>query len=371
MSRPPADRSSPEPGCSTSDCTSPDSSTGGCASPILGDASCCEPGSECRCMTTSAPCEVRLLPTPEASDATGGRVSKEKGGYRPSGAKRAITLATAIQHQPLTSSPAASPARARPAPATAQGSNTPRPLCGVRCGASLASFDPAMCSSRTSRTSLGWRRPQASLLDPSGEPFSGTWPRSGSMCDGTVFPLRPSAPRTSVTGCSPLLGTPMARDGRADGNQNVPSAAGRGTSLMKDLLPLLPTPKGHTAKDTGAPSEFERKSPELTAFTIARLLPTPVAGDGREKGGGGRWSPTSAPLEQTIKDDLSLSNGARTSPPSNDGKPSTGVRLNPSFVGWMMGTPSCRECGREWTDPGCPHSVTAYTSTADGLPGSM
>ncbi len=39
-----------------------------------------------------------LLPTPEASDSTGGRVSKEMGGTRPSGAKRAITLATAIRH---------------------------------------------------------------------------------------------------------------------------------------------------------------------------------------------------------------------------------------------------------------------------------
>jgi hypothetical protein len=85
-------------------------------------------------------------------------------------------------------------------------------------------------------------------------------------------------------------------------------------------------------KDTGAPSEFERKSPELTAFTIA----------------------------------LSEWHGVTTSPPSPDGKPFTGLRLNPSFVGWMMGTPSCGECGREWTDPDCPHSVTAFMSTADG-----
>jgi len=34
-------------------------------------------------------------PTPESSDATGGRVSKEVGGTRPSGAKRAVTLGTA------------------------------------------------------------------------------------------------------------------------------------------------------------------------------------------------------------------------------------------------------------------------------------
>lgn len=40
-----------------------------------------------------------LLPTPERSDGTGGRVSKEMGGSRPSGAKRAITLATAVHHK--------------------------------------------------------------------------------------------------------------------------------------------------------------------------------------------------------------------------------------------------------------------------------
>jgi DNA (cytosine-5)-methyltransferase 1 len=40
----------------------------------------------------------RLLPTPEAADASGGRKSVELGGTRPSGAKRAITLATAVDH---------------------------------------------------------------------------------------------------------------------------------------------------------------------------------------------------------------------------------------------------------------------------------
>lgn len=40
----------------------------------------------------------RLLPTPEASDGSGGRKSTELGGFRGSGAKRAITLATAVDH---------------------------------------------------------------------------------------------------------------------------------------------------------------------------------------------------------------------------------------------------------------------------------
>jgi len=39
-----------------------------------------------------------MWPTPEASDSTGGRVSKEMGGFRPSGAKRSITLGTAAHH---------------------------------------------------------------------------------------------------------------------------------------------------------------------------------------------------------------------------------------------------------------------------------
>mgnify|MGYP000254971756 CR=1 FL=1 len=42
-----------------------------------------------------------LLPTPEASDGTGGRVSAEIGGTRTSGAKRAVTLATALHHRLL------------------------------------------------------------------------------------------------------------------------------------------------------------------------------------------------------------------------------------------------------------------------------
>lgn len=40
---------------------------------------------------------VKVYPTPEASDGSGGRMSAEVGGTRPSGAKRAVTLATAAR----------------------------------------------------------------------------------------------------------------------------------------------------------------------------------------------------------------------------------------------------------------------------------
>lgn len=40
----------------------------------------------------------KLLPTPAAMDGSGGRVSAEMGGTRDSGAKRSVTLATAVHH---------------------------------------------------------------------------------------------------------------------------------------------------------------------------------------------------------------------------------------------------------------------------------
>lgn len=49
---------------------------------------------------TEAP--LSLLPTPQAADGTGGRIDKgELGGFRDSGAKRAITLASVVHHQLL------------------------------------------------------------------------------------------------------------------------------------------------------------------------------------------------------------------------------------------------------------------------------
>lgn len=42
-----------------------------------------------------------LLPTPEASDGSGGRVAREIGGTRPSGAKRSVTLGTVVVHRLL------------------------------------------------------------------------------------------------------------------------------------------------------------------------------------------------------------------------------------------------------------------------------
>lgn len=105
-----------------------------------------------------------------------------------------------------------------------------------------------------------------------------------------------------------------------------------------------------------------------------RLLPTPTANDdnrsveahlamkARMKGGPRKQITSLQVLSKKWAREMeeSESSGESTDQPSSDGKPSTGLRLSPLFVGWMMGTEICGECGREWTDPACPHSVTAY-----------
>jgi hypothetical protein len=164
-----------------------------------------------------------------------------------------------------------------------------------------------------------------------------------------------------VTGSTPLLPTPVARDGRADGSPNIPGKNSTGTSLMKSLA-MLPTPTRHMVKDTGAPSEFERKSLEITA-TKLNLLPTPSRSDGEKNQQ--RYGKGDLKLSGAM---ASLSTGAPTPPPSTDGDASTDpprLRLAPEFVEWMLGVPP------GWTDPDSALSVTEFASmwrTQLGLP---
>lgn len=386
-------------------------------------------------MTSERSEAIPLLPTPTAADGTKMARNKTSGRKEGSNHHSGTTLqdvayewATGTSSPPSMPSSAASPARALPTPARAMVSTILRLLCGPSSRESFASFDPDTSGSKT------WRQSALSILEPSGEPFSGTWPRWGMTWRGDAFELPTWEPRTDAIASSPLLGTPTAHErthtprpvhhGRQLANdlallptprtsdQNGPGVHGTGGMDLRTQVHLLSTPAARDWKDTGAPSEFDRKSPQLLPTVLpllptpraeragrtvqaypgtvsgasharqadgghgdleesmgrllaVKLLPTPVAGDGREKGGGGRWNPNSAPLEQTIKDETLPSSGGFTSPPSDAGSTSTEPRprLSPEFVGWMMGTPSCTDCGREWTDSACPHSATEFTST--------
>lgn len=256
-----------------------------------------------------------------------------------------------------TSSPAASRARAPQPRGSGPGSIIPKPFCGVRWPEPLASFDPVTCSWRTWRTSL------FSTTEPSGERFSGRWPRSGSMSSGTVFPQRPSAPRTSVTGSSPLLPTPRASERENRQTERTPSqqAGTHGKSLLAEAVSLLPTPAATDYGNNQSPSAPPPPRPSLPA--LVRLLPTPVGGDSRNSRSA--TAPTRAP-DSSFTPGTTLSDvayewiGASTGPPSVAGKRSTDLRLSPWFVEWMIGAPP------GWSDPGCPLSATEFSARSAG-----
>ena len=211
-----------------------------------------------------------------------------------------------------------------------------------------------------------------------------------------------------------LLPTPNAQDGRPDGKSNTRGAGsierGGGVMLMDAALKMLPTPNASLANYSEEPEQWARRPKHKTEpraevgdsslplpVAVKRLLPTPLVADAE----GGRTSkgqdrPDEAGLRVTVKrllptpttkdsansrramlepkhgstahpgttllDAALLSSGESTAPRSAAGRSSSaGLRLNPSFVEWMMGCPVCSVCGAGWSDPACPHSATEFS----------
>jgi hypothetical protein len=171
---------------------------------------------------------------------------------------------------------------------------------------------------------------------------------------GIAYRQEPSAPLTAVTGSLPLLPTPRASLNELRTTKRTPSQEDgtHGRYLASEVLNLLPTPTRHMVKDTGAPSEFDRKSPAITA-TVLRLLPTPDASVANYAEDPDEWQARA----DTLKEKHRNGNGHGT-------KPSTGLRLSPSFVEWMIGAPA------GWSDPDCPLSATEFSARSAASPGS-
>lgn len=171
---------------------------------------------------------------------------------------------------------------------------------------SLARFDPATCS---------WKTSQLCLLGGLIE-FSGTWPRAGTTRNGTAYRRQPLVPRTFGTD-SFLWPTPVHKPGGGsvlDGGSNSRKAARR--------RGMMPTPRASDGSK-GGPNQRGSKGDLMLPSYVARF-PTPTAN---------RW----------------------------DGLQSHGVnvvsgQLNPTWVEWLMGFPL------GWTDledsamPLCPRS---------------
>ena len=145
--------------------------------------------------------------------------------------------------------------------------------CGRTRSESYAKWDP---------DSRFWRTCQASFLHTTGEPYSGTWPRRGSMLSGTLFPLPSAAPRISENG-SGYWPTPKA----SDGTMGLPRTSNRPLRKVTHLATAV--------RYWLAPTSRDWRSGKSSQETMDR---------------------NARPLRETI-----------------------GGQLNPTWVEWLMGWP--------------------------------
>jgi len=168
----------------------------------------------------------------------------------------------------------------------------------ARASASLergwASQIRALVSGRSTRESLAhfdhaassWRTSQLSLLEDS-TASSVTWPRSGMMLSGTVYRLQPLAPLTAVTGSSWSRGeypTPSATEYGSSQNEGQVShkRPTAGTPSLFSWARAWPTP---LSRDARGPTKGRNAQGGEPLSSVARTWPTPKARLGDPKRG--------------------------------------------------------------------------------------
>ena len=210
------------------------------------------------------------------------------------------------------------------------------PASHVSRGAAQARAEGLTTSGGSGLTSLGsfatwdpdssaWKTSRASLFEAGWEPYSGTWPRWGSMRSGACSRRPPLAPRTSGSG-STSWPTPDA------------SAAQDGELVRRAALKAAKMWQTPTAQDSDHGAGNEGREGGLNLLTQASSWPTPTAHDAQGTGPSQR-SRNSLTLQEaasSLPDPTTSTPGPKSSEPTR--------RLNPRFVGWLMGLPV------GWTD---------------------
>lgn len=144
-----------------------------------------------------------------------------------------------------------------------------------------------------------WETNRTNLLCGHSEPYSATWPTSGSMRTGIAFPLLTSAPRTSggVPSSSPGLPTPRARDWKRGGKDGLEEA------LSLSASALLPTPWA-TDGTKGGPNQRGSSGDLMLPSAALTLLPTPRASPNENR------QTTRTPSQESGKHGLNLATEA-------------------------------------------------------------
>lgn len=175
----------------------------------------------------------------------------------------------------------ASRARTSPTPASARESTeTEAASSSTDCG-SLAKWDAATSS---------WRTSQLSLTEGL-TPFSGPWPKAGSMRNG-AFSARPTwEPPIAASGCSSWP-TPDANVSTQSNRSASPGAAARPLLAAAAAMWLTPdVPNGGrtlSAEDVAARGATERGKRQVGLSNQARMWAAPIAKDGEKRSAGER-----------------------------------------------------------------------------------
>lgn len=181
--------------------------------------------------------------------------------------------------------------------------------CGTTWPASLAKFDPATSS---------WKTAQLLLLGGL-EEFLETWPRWGLMRAGECWERQTLVPRTSES-ASGLWQTPVADDAanRANGKWN---SRGEPKLSAQVMWPTATVCGNYNRKGASATS-----GDGLATAVTQRTYPTATAHKG--------WSPKHNRADTDDRLDYTVEREA-----FNPGQQTPPMRLNPSWVEWLMGWP--------------------------------
>ena len=216
-----------------------------------------------------------------------------------------------------------------------------------------------------------WEIPMVNILCEHWGLFSATFPTSGMMRDGQLFPLPPLAHHTDENEYS-LLRTPVASE--AEGGAMHPDDAKAGGNTLKlgwqllahegHIHPKLPTPTVVDLGNNKTVDEWETWTDEQRAkhgngnghgaslsIEAQKLLPTPMTTEANHGDYESEWNRNSPPLgtmvhstewgkfEPAIRQWEIITGNPAPAPTIPDGK-NNQHRLNPQFAEWMMGLPA-------------------------------
>lgn len=229
----------------------------------------------------------------------------------------------------------ASPANRSRLPEKCAEKTTPETV-GPPPSASFARYDPG---------SRCWRTCQGSLLSPTSDVFSETWPKRVTMLKMVCY-RRPPLERLTYAKGSGLLPTPKVSRGGYQVSHGKKMLTLEGLAQMEIQYPT-PTANDVRQRFNTSRSPGAAARPNLAAMAQFDLWPTPTASDAKRK-----WAfrlenlSLSGAVEMLPTPRASDATGgaAYRKPPNREGgfglkEIVRGGALNPEWVEWLMGVP--------------------------------